>query len=84
MGIEKHRKKYTYRAEVRAKINERRELRMIDAALRQPGSCLDRMPPETAQDYIAHYEQYGIEHFTPSHCPAKFRAAVVAHFWRAA
>lgn len=45
---------------------------------------LERMPEETAQEYIAHYEQYGIGHFTPSHCPAKFRAAVVAHFGRAA
>lgn len=58
---------------------ERREQRTRKVRIR-----LDRMPEETAEDYIAHYEQYGIEHFTPSHCPAKFRAAVVAHFGRAA
>lgn len=67
-------------------LEERKKLRGMVDRLRHERrrTRLDRMPEETAQDYIAHYEQYGIEHFTPSHCPAKFRAAVVAHFWRAA
>ena len=47
-------------------------------------STTDRMPEETAQEYIEHYELHGIEHFKPAHCPAKFRAEVLAHFRRAA
>jgi len=61
---------------------------------------LDRMPEETAREYIEHYERHdiehyerhgiehyerhGIEHFKPAHCPEKFRAEVLAHFRRAA
>ncbi len=45
---------------------------------------LERMPEETAQEYIDHYAEYGIEHFTPEHCPEKFRPEVLAHFRRAA
>ena len=60
-------------------MTERRQQRVRKERVR-----LERMPEETAQEYIEHYERHGIEHFKPDHCPEKFRAAVVAHFGRAA
>jgi len=84
MRIEQRKRKYTYRAEVLAKIDERRKMRGMAASQRQRRSRTERMPEETAQEYIEHYERHGIEHFKPEHCPAKFRAAVVANFGRAA
>jgi len=67
-------------------IEERNKLRRMVNRLRSDRrrTTKDRMPEETAQEYIEHYERHGIEHFKPEHCPAKFRAAVVAHFGRAA
>jgi len=64
---------------------ERNKLRRMVNRLRMDHrrTRVDRMPEETAQEYIEHYERHGIEHFKPEHCPAKFRAAVVAHFGRA-
>lgn len=67
-------------------LEERKKLRGMVDRLRHERrrTRLDRMPDETAAEYIAHYEQYGIEHFTPQHCPERFRAEVLAHFRRAA
>jgi len=60
---------------------ERRRLREVVATLRQNRRTrLDRMPEETAQEYIDHYDAYGWEHFTREHCPAHLYTEVEARF----
>lgn len=63
-------------------IEERRKLRGIVDRRRaeKRRTRQDRMPEETAQEYIEHYDKYGWEHFTRKHCPSHLYAEVEARF----